>query len=65
MEAGKRAGTQYLDSYQLFVDRVISVQQKLAERSGSEAVRSIVTTQTDLARRVTSTYTSAARRLIS
>lgn len=65
VEAGRRAGSRYLDGYETFVARVISVQQELARQSGSGAVRSIVATQANLTRQVTSAYTSAARKLIS
>ena len=65
IEAGRRAGSRYLDGYDRFVDRVISVQHKLAMQSRNDALRSIVDKQTDVTRQVTSAYTSAARKLIS
>ena len=65
LEARRRAGSRYLDGYETFVERVISVQQELARQAGSGAVRSIVATQAHLTRQVTSAYTAAARKLIS
>ena len=65
VEASRGAGSRYLASHQRFVERVISVQQQLAKQSGNNAVKSIVDTQADLTRQVTSAYTSAARKLIS
>jgi hypothetical protein len=60
LEAGR-----YLDNYDAFVGRVMAVQQKLAKRSNSDVVKSLVETRADLKRQVTSAYAAAARRLIS
>jgi len=65
VEAGKRAGNLYLDSYDKLVDGVISFQQKLAEQSKNDAVKSVIETQVDMTRQLASAYTSAARELIS
>jgi hypothetical protein len=43
---------------------VIAVQEKLARQAEHDVVRSMVETQADLTRQVTSAYTSAARKLI-
>jgi hypothetical protein len=65
VEAGKRTGNLYLDSYDKLVEGVISFQQKLAEQSQNDAVKSVVGTQVDVTRQIASAYTSAARELIS
>jgi len=65
VEAGKRAGNLYLDSYEKFVEGVTSFQQKLAEQSQNDAVKSVVATQVDATRELTSAYTSAVRELIA
>lgn len=65
VEAGKHAGNLYLDGYDKFVESATSFQQKLAEQSKNEAVKSVVATQVDLTRQFASAYTSAARELIS
>jgi hypothetical protein len=65
VEAGKRAGNLYLDSYDKLVDGVTSIQQKLADQSQNDAVKSVVATQVDVTRHLASAYTSAARELIS
>ena len=65
VEAGKRTGTLYLDGCNKLVEGVTSFQQKLANQSENEAVKSVVATQADVARLLTSAYTSAARELIS
>lgn len=65
VEAGKRAGNLYLDSYDKLVEGVTSIQQKLAEQSQNDAVKSVVATQVDVTRHLASAYSSAARELIS
>jgi hypothetical protein len=65
VEAGKRAGNLYLDSYDKLVEGVTSFQQKLAEQSQNDAVKSVVATQVDMTRQLASAYTSAARELIA
>ena len=65
VEAGKRAGNLYLDSYDKLVEGVTSIQQKLADQSQNDAVKSVVATQVDVTRQLASAYTSAARELIS
>jgi hypothetical protein len=65
VEAGKHAGNLYLDSYDKLVEGVMSFQQKLAEQSQNDAVKSVVATQVDLTRQLASAYTAAARKLIA
>ena len=62
--AGRRAGSAYLDSYERLVENVTRFQQKLADQSKSRVVRTVVTTQVDVTRQLTSAYTSAAREFI-
>ena len=65
VEAGKRAGNLYLDSYDKLVEGVTSFQQKLADQSQNDAVKSVVATQIDMTRQLASAYTTAARELIA
>jgi hypothetical protein len=65
VEAGKRAGNLYLDSYDRLVEGVTSFQEKLAEQSESDAVKSVVARQVEMTRELASAYTSAARELIA
>ncbi len=65
IEAGKRAGKVYLDSYDKLVDGITSFQEKVAEQSQNDAVKSVVATQVDVTRLLASAYSSAARELIS
>ena len=65
VDVGRRASNRYLDNYETLLERVISIQQKLAEQSRNDAISSLVTAQTNLTRQVSTAYTSAARKLIS
>ena len=65
IEASKRAGSLYLDSYDKLVDGVTSFQQKLAEQSQNDTVKSVVATQVDVTRQLASAYTAAAREMIA
>ena len=65
VEARKGTGNLYLDGYEKFVEGVTSFQQKLAEQSQNDAVKSVVATQADVTRQMASAYTSAARALIA
>jgi hypothetical protein len=65
IKAGKRVGSCYLDGYEKLVENVTKYQQKLADQSKNEAVQTIVGTQVDLTRQLTSACTSAARELIA
>jgi hypothetical protein len=65
VQASKLAGRRYLDGYEQLVENVTGVQQKLAGQSKIDAVQTVVTTQVDMTRQLTSAYTSAARELIA
>jgi transcription initiation factor TFIID subunit TAF12 len=65
VDAGKRAGNLYLDSYDKFVEGVTSFQEKFAEQSKNDTVKSVVATQVEMTRQLASAYTSAARELIA
>jgi hypothetical protein len=64
-QASKKAATAYLDGYDKFVEGVISFQQKFAEQSQNDAVKSAIETQIDTTRQMASAYTSAVRELIA
>jgi len=65
LETGKRVGNLYLDSYDKLIEDVTSYQQKFAEASPDDTIKSVVSTQVDLTRQFASAYTSAARELIA
>jgi hypothetical protein len=64
LTAARKAGNQYLDSYEKAVDRAIELEVKLAGLTQQEWLKSLIETQADLAREVTSSYTTAARTLL-
>jgi hypothetical protein len=65
VKASRRAGNLYLDGCEKIVEDVTSLQQKLADRSKSEALKTLAATEVDVTRQITSSYTAAARALIS
>jgi hypothetical protein len=62
--AARKAGTLYLDSYEKAVDRTINFERSLADATQQEWLKGLIGTQADLARELTSSYTSAARALL-
>jgi hypothetical protein len=60
----RRAGNAYLDSYEKAVDRAIELELKVADTTQQEWLKSIIETQTDFARELSSSYTTAARSLL-
>ena len=65
VKAGRRVGNLYLDGCEKIVDDVTSLQQRLADRSKSDAVKTVTATGVDTTRQLTAAYTAAARALIS
>jgi hypothetical protein len=65
VEAGKRASNIYLDSYEKLIEGVTSFQQKFADRSQDDTIKSVVSTQADLKRQLASAYSSVAREVIA
>jgi hypothetical protein len=65
LKAGKRAGNLYLDGCEKIVEDVTSMQQRVADKSKSEALKTLTSTEVDVTRQITSSYTAAARALIS
>ena len=65
VKAGRRAGNLYLDGCEKIVEDVTSLQQKLADRSKSEALKTLTATEVNVTRQISSSYTAAARALIS
>ena len=57
----RKAGNAYLDSYEKAVDRAIELELKVADMTQQEWLKSIIETQTDFAREVSSSYTTTAR----
>ncbi len=64
LAAARKAGTRYLDSYEKAVDRTINLELSLAGATQQEWLRSLIEAQAEVARELTSSYTSAARSLL-
>jgi hypothetical protein len=62
--AARKAGTVYLDTYEKAVERAIELELKVAGMTQQEWLKSVVETQADFTREVTSSYTSTARSLL-
>jgi hypothetical protein len=65
VDAGKWAGTLYLDTYEKTVEGVTTFQQKLAEQSRVEGVQTVVDAQAGLTREIAKAQTAIARQLIA
>jgi hypothetical protein len=64
LTAARSAGNLYLDSYEKAVDRTIGLEVELAGLSRQDWLRDVVEAQADLAREITSAYTTTARSLL-
>jgi hypothetical protein len=64
LAASRKAGNVYLDSYEKAVDRAIELELKLAGLTQQEWLKGLIETQADLAREITSSYTTTARSLL-
>lgn len=65
VESTKKVGNLYLDSYEKLVDGVVTSQQKLADQAPIGTVKSVLETQLDLTRQVSTAYIPALRELIA
>jgi hypothetical protein len=64
LEAARKAGNLYLDSYEKAVDRAIEWELRVAGMTQQEWLKSLIEAQADLAREFTNTYTTTARSLL-
>lgn len=64
LAAARKAGSLYLDSYEKTVDRAINLELSLAEATQQEWLKSLIESQADVARELTSSYTAAARAVL-
>ena len=65
VKASRRAGNRYLDGCEKIVEEVIALKRNLADKSQSETIKTLTATGVDVTRQITSSYTTAARALIS
>jgi hypothetical protein len=65
LDAGRKAGIQYLDSYEKAVDRAFELELKLAGITRQEWLKTLIDAQVDISRELTEAYTKAARSLLA
>jgi len=64
VDAARKAGSQYVDSYAKAVDRAIDVERKLAEATKQEWLKSIIDAHADMASDLNDAYASSVRSLL-
>jgi DNA-binding ferritin-like protein len=64
LEAARKAGNLYLDTYEKAVDRTTELQLKLAGLTQQEWLKSLIEAQVDVERELSSSYTTTARSLL-
>jgi hypothetical protein len=64
LAAARKAGNLYVDSYEKAVDRAIQFEQKIGDMSHQEWLKSLIDAQVELARELTTSYTTSARSLL-
>lgn len=64
VDAARKAGSQYVDSYAKAVDRAIDVERKLAEATKQEWLKSIIDAHADMVNEINEAYTSSVRSLL-
>lgn len=64
LSAARKAGTLYVDSYEKAVDRAIDFERKVAGLTQQEWLKTLIEAQTDFARELADSYTTAARTLL-
>jgi hypothetical protein len=64
VRAVREAGNLYLDSYEKAIDRTIELEQKVADHSQQEWLKTLIQAQADATREFANSYTTAARSLL-
>lgn len=64
LATARKTGHLYLDSYEKAVDRAVEFELKLAGLTQQEWLKSVLEAQADLAREITTSYTTTARSLL-
>ena len=64
LDAARKAGVQYLDSYEKAVDRTIEFERKVAGATQQEWLKGLIDAQIDLTHEFAGAYTKAARGLL-
>ncbi len=64
IDAARKAGTQYFDTYAKAVDRAIDVERKLAGATKQEWLKSIIDAHADITKELNDAYTSSVLSLL-
>lgn len=64
VDATRKAGSQYVDTYAKAVDRAIDVERKLGEATKQEWLKSLIDAHADMAKDLNDAYTSSVRSLL-
>ena len=64
VNAARRAGNLYLDTYEKAVDSAVDLELKVAEATPQEWLKGLIETQARITRDLTSSYTTTARSLL-
>jgi hypothetical protein len=64
LAAARKAGNLYVDSYEKAIDRAIDFERQVAGLTQQEWLKTLIEAQTDFARELADSYTTAARTLL-
>ncbi len=64
IEAARKAGTQYVDTYAKTVERAIDVERKFGDATKQEWLKSLIDAHADMAKDLNDAYTSSVRSLL-
>ena len=64
LDVARKLGNVYVDSYEKAVDRAIDFERKVGGLTQQEWVKTLIEAQTDFARELAESYTTAARTLL-
>jgi hypothetical protein len=64
LDAARKAGAQYLETYEKAVDRAIDLERKLAGATKQDWLKNLIDTQIDMTKEFTDAYTSTVRSIL-
>ncbi len=65
LDAGRKAGNQYIDTYSKAVDRAIDLEHKLAGATKQEWLKSVIDAHADMVNEINEAYSTSVRSLLS
>lgn len=61
LAAARKAGAQYIDSYEQTVDRALDIESRFADSAQPEWLKGLIESHVDLSRELASAYVNTAR----